>query len=263
MKIFSWTSLYNIEATTVDNVTSDSELYTQDHHALQLTTDRVMTQAELEQTSEWSELVATLQPYTILTQIIGDIPMAITAITPDLIARLISLFGKIGLDVKGLQDAQSTLESNQGDIATLSTTDKTSVVNAINEVKAQVNNIDLTALLDDSSVAADKGWSSQKIVAEMQAKFDSIIAGAPGTLDTLNEIAAVLQNNPDILTTIQAALAKAVRVDIEQTFTTVEKVQGRANIGAASEADLTQLAANVGPIDTLTDAAYTGPRDAA
>jgi len=261
MKIYHWKTLYTQPVCHVDNTHANSELYDTNHHAIRLTTDRVMTQFELESTLEWRELLAEMQPYTLITQIIGDNIMAFPAITPDLIERLIAIYQQVGLDVKGLTEAKDILAKNQGDLATLTTTDKSSVVNAINEVKSQVSKIDLTVLIDDSVESAGKTWSSQKIVAELQGKFDAIINGAPGTLDTLKEISVVLQNNPEILNTIQGALAKAVRVDKAQAFNEVEQAQGRANIGAASVADLTQVNENIGDIEALSAKAYTDARD--
>lgn len=260
MKIYHWKTLYDLAVCHVDNTHANSVLYDANHHAIQLTTDRVMTRDELASTVEWRELITELQPHTLLTQVKGNI-MEITEVSPSAIDRVISLFQKTGIDVKALREAQTLLSNNQGDLAALTTTQKSSIVSAINEIKSQFNSIDLTAIIDDSVQASGKTWSSQKIVAEINGKFDEIINGAPGTLDTLKEIADVLQNNPDILSSVQSALNKAVRVDIEQTFTEAEQVQGRKNIGAASEANVDQLAANVGDIAALNDTVYTDARD--
>ena len=187
--------------------------------------------------------------------------MAIPAVTPDLIARLNDIMSTMGADVKSLNEASATLAAKQGDLSLLTTAEKSNLVGAINEVKALVDGIDLASLIDDTATSGTKTWSSSKIVTEIQAAVDGIIDGAPGALDTINELAAALQDNPDIISTITTALGKTVRVDVAQTFTDAEKAQGRSNIGAASEADLTQLAANVGDVSNLSLTTYTNARD--
>ena len=70
-------------------------------------------------------------------------------------------------EVKGLLDtAAGDITALEGDVGTLSlltTTDKTDLVSAINELQAEIDTIDLTGLIDDSTIATDKTWSSFKI----------------------------------------------------------------------------------------------------
>lgn len=263
--IESWEILWGVEALTVDNATSDSLLYEQNFHAMKLhTTDRLMTRAELEATPEWADILAQAKPYTVFYQqptIGGNLTMAITAVTPDLVNRLVGILGTLGIDVKALRDADAVLQQKQGDLTTLTTTEKSNLVAAINEVKSTVGAIDLTALIDDENVATDTVFSSQETLARISAALDDLINGAPGTRDTLKEISDAIDGNSDVITTINTALQSAVRFDIAQNKTEVEKAQARANVGAASEADLTQLAANVGNIAELAATAYTNPRD--
>ena len=82
--------------------------------------------------------------------------------------------------------------------------------------------------------------------ADVDARISTVldIAGAPTTLDTLNELAAALGDDPNFATTITTALSNRVRVDASQSFTGPQQTQGRANIDAAS-------ATNVG--DTTTN----------
>jgi len=60
----------------------------------------------------------------------------------------------------------------------------------------------------------------------------AILDGAPGTLDTLNELAAALGDDENYATTTAAALALRLRVDADQSLTSAQKLQGRANIEA-------------------------------
>lgn len=70
--------------------------------------------------------------------------------------------------------------------------------------------------------------------ANVSAAINGLIDAAPGTLDTLNELAAALGDDPNFATTINTALANRVRVDAAQTFTTLQQDQARTNINAAS-----------------------------
>ncbi len=187
--------------------------------------------------------------------------MAITPVTPALSARLIQIFTQIGLDMKSVQAASTLLQNKQGDLNLLTTAEKATLVGAINELQAEINGIDVASLIDDTTTDTATTWSSSKIFSAIQKAVADLVGGAPEALNTLQELAQALQNNPDILTTINTALGKTVRVDIEQTFSAAEKAQGRANIGAASDADLNQLAANVGDIATVALAVYTNARD--
>lgn len=238
-----------------------------------LTVDRVMTQQELAETPEWSSILGELEPNTIFYQhIFGVNTMAITAVTPELVVLIKNILGTIGVDVKSINDAVSALETKQGDLALLSTTEKANLVAAINELKGVSDTLAANQAafteIDDASTAADKTWSSSKISTQIQAGIDGLIDGAPGTLDTLNELASALQDSPDSIADINTILGKAVRVDIAQTFTVTEQAQARTNIDAASTGDVAavagdvaQLAANVGDIATLSVADYTNARD--
>lgn len=181
--------------------------------------------------------------------------MAITAVSPDLISVAKQIFRQIGLDMKGQQALISAMQGKMGDLNALQTTEKTNLVGAINEAFASTN------LIDDATTDTDTTWSSSKIAAQIQAGLASLIDGAPDALNTLNELAEALGDNPDVVQTILDTLGKVVRVDVAQDFTAAEKAQGRSNIGAASEADLTQFAANVGDIGSLVLADYTDYRD--
>ena len=187
--------------------------------------------------------------------------MAITAATPDLIARLQLLFREIGLDQKLQTAAIDAVSGKIGALAGLTTTEKSTVVGALNELAARVAAVENATIIDDTSTDTDTTWSSTKIAAELAAGFADLVNGAPEALNQLNELAAAFQNNPDSITNIMTILGKVVRVDVAQAYSAAEKAQGLANLGGASAADLTQLAANVGDIGTLALIDYTDYRD--
>ena len=154
--------------------------------------------------------------------------------------RLIALAQAMGADVKALTAAQ-------GQLSALRTTTKTSLVAAINELLTLVSGAG--AVIDDNAGAGDTGvaWSASKIVsaiaaAQMAVKND-LVNGAGAALDTLNELAAALGNDPSFAATIASEIANRVRYDASQTLTAPQQAQARANIGAASAADIAGLGA--------------------
>lgn len=161
---------------------------------------------------------------------------------------VIDLFaGTVGADVNALRDADAVLEANQGDLATLSTTHKATLVGALNELKT----------------ASDNVITETDVSTLISTAIDGLINGAPGTYDTLKEIADYIASDQTAAAAIAADLAKRVRVDAPQSFSEVEKTQGRDNIGAASDADLTTLENGVGDYANADPkAVYEAARDA-
>lgn len=92
--------------------------------------------------------------------------------------------------------------------------------------------------LDDSKTDTTHVWSSQKTSDTIQGAVNALVNGAPAALDTLKELADQLAADESAVGAITTALAKRVAVDQAQTFTNVEQLQARTNIGAASSVDL-------------------------
>ncbi len=162
---------------------------------------------------------------------------------------VIDLFaGTVGADIKTLRAADAVLTASRGDMATLSTTHKSTLVGALNELKTAV---------DDTITEAE-------VSTLIGNAIDGLINGAPGTYDTLKEIADYIAADQTAATAIMESLAKCVRVDVAQNFTEGEKTQGRANIGAASATNLTTLEAGVGDYANADPrGVYIATRDAA
>lgn len=127
-----------------------------------------------------------------------------------------------------------TVRAATGNNTDLSTTAKSTLVAAINEIAGAVAG---SSGIDDGTTGSSSTWSSQKIATEITAVVTQIVGSAPAALDTLHEIADALQNDPNILAAIQDGLAKRVGV-AAQTFTAPEQQQARANIGAVWADDI-------------------------
>ncbi|PWA10989.1 hypothetical protein [Flavobacterium laiguense] len=143
------------------------------------------------------------------------------------IQRIIALATAIGTDIKGLT-------TKQGDLTGLSTTAKSNLVLAINEIFGLVGG---NSSIDD--VAGDgitnKTWSANKIFDTIEAAKvaikNELTNGAATALDTLSELATALGNDPNFASTIATGLSQRVRFDSVQTLTVAEKLQACSNIG--------------------------------
>jgi len=189
-------------------------------------------------------------------------------------ANLALLAAELGVDIKALTNTLtlvgSLLNANAANLNALNTTNKASMVAALNEVLTIANAASSSGYSDaqaDARVqaakgnlttgAADKWASTADIIAELSgiqaaavtAAVNQITNGAGAAYDTLVEIQADLEGDQTVLDNLLAAIGKRVAVDQSQTFSTAEKAQACANLGFG---------------DPATDflAAYTTARDA-
>lgn len=142
--------------------------------------------------------------------------------------QITSLVTAIGTDIKALRAAD-------GSLAALTTTDKSSLVAALNELKALIG-AGGEATINDTTPSGTTTFSSNKINTAIAAAVSSLVNGAGSTLDTLNELAAALGNDPNYATTIATALGNRVRFDAPQTLTAPQQAQACANIGVGDPA---------------------------
>ena len=140
------------------------------------------------------------------------------------------------------------VRAKAGNLANLTTTDKSTLVAAINELKAAVVS---SAVIDDAQIAASTTYSSTKIVSLLDALKADILGGADAAYDTLVEIQQLLQNNTSGLDALLAAVNNRVRFDAAQSLTVAEQLQARSNIGAVAATD-------VGNTDTDFVAVFVG-----
>ena len=172
-------------------------------------------------------------------------------------SRIIALAQAVGTDVKALTAAQ-------GSLSALNTTAKTSLVAAINELLTLVSGSG--AVIDDNAGDGSTAvtWSANKIFDSIEAAKTAVknelVGGAAAALDTLNELAAALGNDPSFAATIATEIANRVRFDAAQTLTSPQQAQARANIGAASAADVSGLLTGLGTYDRDYAADYAAAK---
>lgn len=140
------------------------------------------------------------------------------------------------------------IRAKAGNLANLTTTDKSSLVAAINELQAAVVS---ATVIDDAQVSAASTYSSTKIVALLDVLKADILGGADAAYDTLVEIQQLLQSGTSGLDALLAAVNLRVRFDGVQTLTAEEQAQARSNIGAVAATD-------VGNTDTDFVAVFDG-----
>ncbi len=127
--------------------------------------------------------------------------------------QITALIAAIASDIK-------TLLANTGNLANLTTANKTSLVNSLNELKSSIANIDLTSLISDATLTStQKTYSIDKINAQIAAAVASLVNSAPGTLDTLKELADALTADSSTISGLVTAIGNRVRFDAAQSLT--------------------------------------------
>ncbi|HQU83506.1 MAG TPA: hypothetical protein PKY59_10290 [Pyrinomonadaceae bacterium] len=144
--------------------------------------------------------------------------------------RLTALAQSIAADIKNLL-------STRGNLATLNTTSKTSLVAAINEVFSLTSS---GSVIDDNAASNStaKTYSANKVTALLAQVKSEIIGGASSAYDTLIELQNLLQTDQTAISGLLTAVGKRVAVDQAQSFTTGEKLQARQNIDAYGSVEI-------------------------
>lgn len=142
-------------------------------------------------------------------------------------ADIKSLKGK-DVEIKNSVDTLKTdVGTKLGDLTTLTTTDKTSVVRAMNELKASIG-------------AVNTGTDESAVNQLIDNKINALVDNAPEALNTLKEIADKLQADESTAIALASTVSKKVAFDSPQSLSTEQQKQAQENIGLGdlSSADL-------------------------
>lgn len=165
--------------------------------------------------------------------------------------RLADLITAIGTDYK--QFRTWITGSTTGDLSTLTTVNKTSLLAAINEVNGKpssappdatdtVKGVVELATLAEVAAGTDtvRAVTSAGVRQERIALRQEILGtGVPTALDTLDELAAALADDANFAATTTTALANRVRVDTAtQALTTLQQSNARTNIAAVGSLEI-------------------------
>lgn len=166
-------------------------------------------------------------------------------------ARLGELITAIGTDYKTIKTQM--FGSTTADLTSLTTTTKTSLTAAINEVNAKpsatpadasttVKGVVRLATLTEMATGTDATIAATAAgVRQERSALKAEILGAatPATLDTLDELANALGDDANFATTTATALGNRVRTDTAtQGLTTTQQLNARTNIAAVGSADI-------------------------
>lgn len=151
--------------------------------------------------------------------------------------RIADLATRIATECKAIR---TMVNGNVADLSTLSTTNKSNLVAAVNEVKQAITDlaaVGATTINDASTTSTTQTWSVAKILEELEdtaaAVKDEILGGAGAAYDTLAELQALLQGEAADIASIMTALDNRVRVDTAaQGLNATQKQNARTNIGA-------------------------------
>ncbi len=140
-----------------------------------------------------------------------------------------SLISRVTLALQGVATDIKALYANQGTLSALTTTAKSSLVAAINEVKASGGGGG--ASIDDNATDTAHAWSASKIQAAINSAISGIVAGASSAYDTLLEIETKLTSDDSAISGLLAAVGNRVRYDAAQTLTAGQQTQACTNLG--------------------------------
>lgn len=129
--------------------------------------------------------------------------------------------------------------ARQGSLANLTTTEKSSLVGALNELKTLIG-----AAINDYQTGTSSTYSAAKIDQKIAQAKSEIIGGAGAAFDTLKEIADLLAGEDNAISALNTAIANRLRFDGAQSLTGPQKAQALTNIGAVSLSDIGDTSAN-------------------
>ena len=130
--------------------------------------------------------------------------------------------------------------TQMGLLSSLTTSQKGSLVAAINELKSSIAGAG--AVINDTEASTSAVYSSSKTDAQIAtaraALKTEILGGASAAYDTLQELVTYFNgldtaNDADVAALV-TAMANRLRFDAAQTLTAPQKVQGNANLGSVS-----------------------------
>lgn len=146
-----------------------------------------------------------------------------------LVTQLSNVITQIGTEFKADR-------AKMGDLTSLTTSAKTNLVAALNELKASIAGAG--AVINDASASTSAVYSSQKTTDLVNAAIAALVNSAPTALDTLKELSDALGGDANFAATITTALGNRLRIDATQTLTSGQKTQGQTNLDVYAKADI-------------------------
>jgi len=131
--------------------------------------------------------------------------------------NLQNLATRVSTEAKALR---VLINGNQPNLSALQTTAKGNLVAAINELVGAVGGAGAT--IDDTGTSTVSVWSSSHTSSQIADAVAALVDAAPGTLDTLNELATALGDDPNFSTTITDLITNRTAAATTEAAGTVE-----------------------------------------
>ena len=141
--------------------------------------------------------------------------------------RISDLATRVATECKALR---TMINANATDLSSLTTTQKGSLVAAINELKSALA-ASSSVTINDSSTGLTEVWSASKVSSAIATAKSELVNGAGTALDTLYELAAALGNDANFASTMTTSLGYRLRFDASQTLTAGQMTQACTNLG--------------------------------
>jgi hypothetical protein len=137
--------------------------------------------------------------------------------------RLIAVVQAIGVDIKELR-------TRAGSLAALSTTEKSSLVSALNELYIIANG---AYEINDAALSGSttKTYSASKITTLITAAKNEILGGASSAFDTLLELQNAIGADGTAISGLLTAVGTRVDFGAAQSLTAGQQLQACTNIG--------------------------------
>lgn len=127
-----------------------------------------------------------------------------------------------------------------GVLSSLTTTQKGSLVAAINELKASIAGAG--AVINDAAASTSSVYSSSKTDSQIATSRSELkaelLGGASAAYDTLQELVVYFEGldteNDAAIAALVTSMGNRLRFDAAQTLTAPQKVQGNDNLGSVS-----------------------------
>lgn len=136
------------------------------------------------------------------------------------------LIGQIKSSLKKVAVAVFQLKNQQGELNELHTTNKTSLVNAINELA--------------SRPIAESGIDAQQVTQLIDTRFNALTNGASAAMDTLGEIETAINTGKDSVAAILSQIS-TLKTTLATQATDLAQLQTALSIEATEEIDLVAL----------------------
>lgn len=164
-----------------------------------------------------------------------------------LATNLQDLATRVATECKGIR---TLINGNAADLSALTTTAKSNLVAAVNELNAEIDALSSGAAgIDDGTTATTSTWSSSKTADAILAAKDAILGGAGGAYDTLQELKDLLDSSDaaddSAIATITTALGNRVRTDTAaQGLDSTQQANARTNIDVYSKTETGDVTTN-------------------